>query len=1069
MLILAVLLAVFAISLGNLWAKPESKTESMRQKAKWAMDIAKEQLKRRLYKQAEQTLESTDKQYATYLTDDQSKTLAELLGQAKNALAQRQKIVRLLKASDDFAAQNRYLDAINQLNMIKDSEYITESEKNQILTSLGDLEKKLQVHQKQARELFNKSVDLYLLGQLEDARAGFAEVLLSQTEVKSKDGKTSQDYINIINVALTKAKTNDIGIDVEDELIEAEPAKPKPEPEPKPEPAVEPAPEPEPKPAPEPEKLQPVEPQPQPAVAQPAEPKTRTYVDVIEQKNRVVRNYTRAIVVDALTKTENSLIQKDFDRAKQSLARAVSTVRKNRLLLGDELYKQFDVELTLRNQQIKEAQTEYNAAQAEKKRIETDRIAKGITEDIDRQRQKAVEDYMANANSFVREQRYEEALGQLEQLLVIEPLNEQALILKQTLDDTVSMRKHIEIQKQNAKEEVALLLRAEGASIPYAEEITYVDNWKELAARRDKQTAKAKSTADVAAYKQLEQIVDLSMLTEETTFAEAIDILRKSVDPPLAIIVLWGDLSENAFIEQDKPIEMSGQGLFAVTVKTGLESLLQAVGSGGFEELDYVVDEGVIKIATVESLPTKLVNKVYDVSELFSAPASFDILGMFGGQGGQGGGGQGGGGGGGLGGGGGGLGGGGGGGIGGGGGGLGGGGGGLGGGGGGQGGGGGGQGGGGGGDQIIALFRSYQIMYIIQQTIEPDSWEEEGVGEGRIFPFSGKKLSVWQTPEIHEQIREFLDAMKKRLGEQVAIEARFLVVSENFLEDIGLDVTLSRLNLGNKWNSPDIEGISATQGSYEAVAPGPTTISTSLPGVLPSIGGVMNPPALFSTISYGSGLDDLQVEFVIRAAQVHANSKVLTAPKITVLNGESALFSVQTLRNYVSNVEFDTETITQFGDVALTLGTWTKETDIIPTGITMTIAPYITEDKKYVLLRITTNLNSLLQLRQETVQGFNPGTGAPVTDRFELPEMEYTTLMTRVSVPDQGTVLLGGLTLTAEKDIEAGVPILSKIPIINRFFSNRSEVKDKQILLVLVKPTIILRDEAEEDAIAAME
>ncbi len=346
MLILAVLLVVFTISAINLWAKPESKAESMRQKAKWALDIAKEQLKRRLYKQAEQTLESTNKQYATYLTDDQSKTLAELLGQAKNALAQRQEIVRLLKASDNFAAQNRYLDAINQLNMIKDSEYITEPEKNQILTSLGDLEKKLQVHQKQARELFNKSVDLYLLGQLEDARAGFAEVLLSQTEIKSKDGKTSQDYINIINVALTKAKTNDIGIDVEDELIEAEPAKPKPEP------AVKPAPEPEPKPAPEPEKLQPVEPQPQPAVAQPAEPKTRTYVDVIEQKNRVVRNYTRAIVVDALTKTENFLLQKDFDRAKQSLARAVSTVRKNRLLLGDELYKEFDAELTLRNQQI---------------------------------------------------------------------------------------------------------------------------------------------------------------------------------------------------------------------------------------------------------------------------------------------------------------------------------------------------------------------------------------------------------------------------------------------------------------------------------------------------------------------------------------------------------------------------------------------------------------------------------------------------------------------------------------------------------------------------------------------
>lgn len=75
---------------------------------------------------------------------------------------------------------------------------------------------------------------------------------------------------------------------------------------------------------------------------------------------------------------------------------------------------------------------------------------------------------------------------------------------------------------------------------------------------------------------------------------------------------------------------------------------------------------------------------------------------------------------------------------------------------------------------------------------------------------------------------------------------------------------------------------------------------------------------------------------------------------------------------------------------------------------------------------------------------------------------------TRVAVPDRGTVLLGGLTLTAIREVEAGVPILNKIPLINRFFSNRSKVDDKSILLVLVKPSVIIRDEAEQEAVAAM-
>jgi len=49
------------------------------------------------------------------------------------------------------------------------------------------------------------------------------------------------------------------------------------------------------------------------------------------------------------------------------------------------------------------------------------------------------------------------------------------------------------------------------------------------------------------------------------------------------------------------------------------------------------------------------------------------------------------------------------------------------------------------------------------------------------------------------------------------------------------------------------------------------------------------------------------------------------------------------------------------------------------------------------------------------------------------------------------------------------VPVLSKIPILGRLFGNRSIVKDQRILLILVKPTIILQEEREAEAIAAME
>ena len=45
-----------------------------------------------------------------------------------------------------------------------------------------------------------------------------------------------------------------------------------------------------------------------------------------------------------------------------------------------------------------------------------------------------------------------------------------------------------------------------------------------------------------------------------------------------------------------------------------------------------------------------------------------------------------------------------------------------------------------------------------------------------------------------------------------------------------------------------------------------------------------------------------------------------------------------------------------------------------------------------------------------------------------------------------------------------GVPVLSKIPILNRLFDNRSFTRDERTLLVLIKPTIIIQREEEEKA-----
>ena len=125
--------------------------------------------------------------------------------------------------------------------------------------------------------------------------------------------------------------------------------------------------------------------------------------------------------------------------------------------------------------------------------------------------------------------------------------------------------------------------------------------------------------ADTAIRKSSAETTNLSALTRETPFEEAIRIFRNAADPPLKIVVLWRDLEENAYIDRTTPINtdpVSGVGLATV-----LKLLLKSVSVD--VELGYVVWNGVIIIATEESLPKKFETKVYNVSALLAPPANY--------------------------------------------------------------------------------------------------------------------------------------------------------------------------------------------------------------------------------------------------------------------------------------------------------------------------------------------------------------------------------------------------------------------------------------------------------------
>jgi len=125
--------------------------------------------------------------------------------------------------------------------------------------------------------------------------------------------------------------------------------------------------------------------------------------------------------------------------------------------------------------------------------------------------------------------------------------------------------------------------------------------------------------ADEAVYKQLDTVVDLSSLKAEMPLEEAVEMIRRSVNPPLQMVVLWRDLSENAQIEPSTPIITDG--LTNAKLSAGLRSLLNGMSNPQFDiQLDYVVEGGVLTIGTDHSLPQRTMEmRVHEVPALLRA------------------------------------------------------------------------------------------------------------------------------------------------------------------------------------------------------------------------------------------------------------------------------------------------------------------------------------------------------------------------------------------------------------------------------------------------------------------
>ena len=79
------------------------------------------------------------------------------------------------------------------------------------------------------------------------------------------------------------------------------------------------------------------------------------------------------------------------------------------------------------------------------------------------------------------------------------------------------------------------------------------------------------------------------------------------------------------------------------------------------------------------------------------------------------------------------------------------------------------------------------LINLITSTIAAPTWDDVG-GQGTIQPFNTNlSLVVSQTQEVHEQIADLLQQLRRLQDLQVTIEVRFITLQDDFFERIGVD------------------------------------------------------------------------------------------------------------------------------------------------------------------------------------------------------------------------------------------------------------------------------------------
>jgi type IV pilus assembly protein PilQ len=269
---------------------------------------------------------------------------------------------------------------------------------------------------------------------------------------------------------------------------------------------------------------------------------------------------------------------------------------------------------------------------------------------------------------------------------------------------------------------------------------------------------------------------------------------------------------------------------------------------------------------------------------------------------------------------------------------------------------------------------------------------------------------------------------------QVLIEARIVIVSDDFSRDLG--VRFGGAVVGNYGSSDGLmymgsSGLNSADGDRGPIiapgGPGGVGVDGNSVATLPVPDRyLVNLPIANPALKFAMTLldSDYVVDLEITAAQSEGKGEVISAPRVITANGKEAIIEQGTEIPYQESASSGATT-TQFKKAVLSLK----------------VTPQVTPDDR-IILDLTVSKDSVGQNVASATGGF-------------VPSIDTREITTQVLVNDGQTVVLGGILETERRETVSKVPFLGDIPVMGAMFRSKQKQDNKDELLIFVTPKIL--------------